>query len=88
MSEKDVVARKSYLAQVVLILIILYAVSSITVLLPIRLILRIIPGSFLRFEALIAYAIISVIITLVLCIYHLSTMIRNRKRSTDSDGIT
>jgi hypothetical protein len=88
MREKDVVARKSYLSQVIFILIILYAVSSITVLLLIRPILQRIPGSFLEFNSLIAYAIISFVVTLILGVFHLSTMVRNRKRRTDSNGTT
>lgn len=75
---------KSYVAQIVFILIILYTVSSINVLV---LALSLIPYlENLRFRdtVLIAFAVISFALTVFISVYHLYTMAYRKKRRSDA----
>jgi membrane protein implicated in regulation of membrane protease activity len=83
MGFKEFWSHKSRVSQVIFIVIIMYCVSSINVLLLALGIMPYIPGVYLNPYVLIAFAIISFLITLLISIYHLSTMIRRRKRKCD-----
>jgi hypothetical protein len=71
------------MSQVIFILIILYCVSSVNVLLLALGILPYIPGAYLNPYVLIAFSIISFALTLLISAFHLSTMIRRKKRRCD-----
>ena len=79
---------KSRFAQLIFIMIILYAISSINVLLLAVGILPHIPGIYLNPYVLIGFALVSFVFTVLISAYHLSTMIRRRKRKYDhmADG--
>ena len=74
---------KNQLLQVVLILIILYSISSLNVLILALNILPYLPNAFLKPYALIGFAIISFVLTAFMGFYHLYSMFRKRKRKTD-----
>jgi hypothetical protein len=74
---------KSYFAQIVFILIILYCVSSINVLMLAFGVLPYVPGVYLNPGVLIGFAILAFVLTLCVSTYHLSTMLRSKKRKSD-----
>lgn len=74
---------RSHLAKIVLLLVILYCVSSINVLLLALGITNWIPGLHLNPDVLIAFAIISFVFSIFVSAYHLSTFLRRRKRMGD-----
>ena len=74
---------KSHVSQIIFILIILYCVSSINVLLLGFGILPYIPGVYLNPYMFIWFALASCVLTLIMSVYHLSTMLRRRKRKSD-----
>jgi membrane protein implicated in regulation of membrane protease activity len=75
--------KKSTMSQIIFILIILYSVSAINVLLLAFGLLPYIPGAYLNPNMLIGFSLFSFVLTLLTSAYHLSTMIRRRKRKTD-----
>jgi hypothetical protein len=77
-------ANKSRVSQVIFILIILYAVSSICVLLPALGILPFLPDAYLNPYVLLGFALVSFAFTVFISAFHLSTMIKRRKRRTDN----
>jgi membrane protein implicated in regulation of membrane protease activity len=84
--EKELLFKNKSLAlQILFILIILYAVSVISVL---CIALGVLPYLHYKFylKDNIPYAIISFVLAVLLSAYHLSDMLRNRKRKTDKDG--
>lgn len=83
MSTKDFGSQKSHMSQVIFILIILYCVSSVNVLLLALGLMPYIPGAYLNPHVLIAFSIISFALTLFISAFHLSTMIRRKKRRCD-----
>lgn len=83
MGFKEFLLNKSRISQVIFIVIIMYCVSSMNVLILALGIMPYIPGVYLNPYVLIVFAIISFVITLLVSIYHLSTMIRKRKRKCD-----
>jgi hypothetical protein len=74
---------KSYLTQVVFIVFILIAVISINLLLVVLSILSNLPAEYLP-PYLVAFALVSFGLTTILSAYHLSTMVRRKKRKTDA----
>jgi membrane protein implicated in regulation of membrane protease activity len=68
---------------VIFLLIILYAVSSINVLVLALGILPYLEDAFLEANILVYFAITSFIITAFLCLYHITIMFQKRKRKTD-----
>ena len=76
---------KSLIMQVIFILIILYAISSLNVLILAISILPLLPAAFLRPFALAGFNVISVTLMILLAIYHLVTMFHHRKRKFDHD---
>ena len=70
------------------ILIILYAISSLNVLILAISILPYLPDAFLRPYALAGFNIISVSLMVLLTIYHMVTMFHHRKRYGDHDHLT
>lgn len=69
--------------QLVFTLIILYCATSINVLLLALGILPNLPGAYSQSFALMAFAVISFVTTLFVSAYHLSSMLRKRKRKSD-----
>ena len=74
---------KSLVMQIIFILIILYAISSLNVLVLAMSVLPLLPAAFLRPFALAGFNIISVTLMVLLAIYHLVTMFHRRKRIND-----
>jgi hypothetical protein len=74
---------RSYLAQIIFILIILYTVSSINVLILALSIVPYLERAYLHTPVLLGFAVISFVLTLVIIAYHLYTMIHRKKRKTD-----
>ena len=84
-TKEGFLVNKSAIAQIIFILIILYCVSSINVLLLAFGLLPYIPGIYLKSGMLIVFSLFSLAMTLFVSAYHLSTMIRRRKRKTDRE---
>jgi membrane protein implicated in regulation of membrane protease activity len=80
---------RTFIAQTIFIVIILYAVSSIVVLGVAAGVFHKMPGAYLNPYICVAYAIISFALTAFISAYHLSTMIRRKKRRCDrlDDGL-
>ena len=76
---------KSLVMQIVFILIILYAISSLNVLILAMSVLPYLPDAFLRPYALAGFNIISVSLMVLLATYHLVTMFHHRKRKNDHE---
>jgi membrane protein implicated in regulation of membrane protease activity len=74
---------KRHVWLVIFLLIILYAVSSINVLVLALGILPYLEDAFLEANILVYFAITSFIITAFLCLYHITIMFQKRKRKTD-----
>ncbi|MDR0760693.1 MAG: hypothetical protein LBF74_11405 [Treponema sp.] len=74
---------QSLIVQVIWICILLYAVASIYVLLLALSTYRYLPGAYLDPRALIGFAVVSFLLTTVISAYHISTLIRRRKRRAD-----
>jgi predicted membrane protein len=82
------VKAKSYVVHVVLILIMTYAMSSFAILgLAVGLV-PYLPMAYLNPKVCTTYAVIGFLLAAGLGIYHLSTMIRTKKRKTDKLGVT
>jgi membrane protein implicated in regulation of membrane protease activity len=75
--------QKTHVSQVLLILAMMYCVSSINVLLLALGVVRWLPAAYLNPYVLIWFSIISFAFALVLCVYHFSTFIIRRKRKCD-----
>ena len=69
--------------EVIFILSILYAVSSINVLVIVISILPSLSGAFLKTHVLMYFAELAFVLTAFLSIYHMSTLFRKPKRKTD-----
>ena len=76
---------KSLVMQIVFILIILYAISSLNVLILAISVLPYLPDPFLRPFALAGFNIISVMLMVLLAVYHMVTMFHHGKRKGDHD---
>jgi hypothetical protein len=79
--------QKTYVSQVLLILAMMYCVSSINVLLLALGVVRWIPQAYLNPQVLIWFSIISFGFALLLCAYHFSTFIIRRKRKCDYEDL-
>jgi membrane protein implicated in regulation of membrane protease activity len=86
MEEKRPRFNKRHVWLVIFLLIILYAVSSINVLILALGILPYLEDAFLEANILVYFAITSFIITAFLCLYHITIMFQKRKRKTDVIG--
>lgn len=82
---KEFWSGNNLISQVIFILIILYCFSAISVLLLVLGLLPYIDGMYLNSRVLIGFAMGSFGLSLLISIYHLSTMLRRRKRKDDSN---
>jgi hypothetical protein len=83
---KDFIAfwkQKTHVSQLLLILAMLYCVSSINVLLLALGVVNWIPEAYLNPRVLIGFCLISFGFAFLLSAYHFSTFIRRRKRKAD-----
>jgi lysylphosphatidylglycerol synthetase-like protein (DUF2156 family) len=85
MSFAEFFRNRHHIAQTIFILIILYTVSSINVLILALDIVPHLPGAYIDTSVLVAFAAVSLALTLVVGVYHLYTMIYRKKRRTDAD---
>jgi hypothetical protein len=83
MESEECLMKKSVFVYVLFTLIIVYSVSSIVVLLLALGLVPLIHGVYLNPQVLIIFALVSFILTIAISVYHLSTVIRRRKRKTD-----
>jgi hypothetical protein len=74
---------KAYIAHVVFILIMTYAMSSFSVLGLAVGVLSFLPMAYLDSRICAVYALIAFALTAGLGVYHISTMVRTKKRWTD-----
>jgi membrane protein implicated in regulation of membrane protease activity len=77
---------KSTAAKVLFILSILYAVSSINVLLLALGIVQWVPGMAFNLTVMITYCLVSFTYGLIVSAYHLYTFLNRRKRKDDNDA--
>jgi hypothetical protein len=70
------------------ICIIVYAIASANVLILAISTYQELPGAYLNPQTLLLFSVISFILTVAVSAYHLSTMIRRRKRRTDRQKIS
>ena len=75
--------KKGILWEVIFILTILYAVSSINILVIVISILPFLHGAFLKTHILTYFAEIAFGLTAFLSVYHITTIFHRRKRRTD-----
>ena len=80
--------KRSLLMQICLIVLIVYAVASVSLLVFAIQWLKTNPHSFLDPRAAIGYAIISFVLVAVIAAYHLSTLLRRRKRRSDRQRLS
>ncbi|MDR2551641.1 MAG: hypothetical protein LBD31_00525 [Treponema sp.] len=83
MSFKEFFGEKSVPARAIFILIILYVICSIVVLLLALGIVLPRTSLYLNPYTLIGFSVVSFGFTVLISVYHLSTLIRRRKRKTD-----
>lgn len=88
MGFKEFWANKRRISQVIFILIIIYAVSSINVLLLALGVLSYLPQAHLNPYVLVAFSLVSFLLSVFISAYHLSTMIQRRKRKSDREFVT
>ncbi|MDR1910158.1 MAG: hypothetical protein LBQ35_09630 [Spirochaetaceae bacterium] len=77
------IRQRNTIATIISLLIIIYAVSSASVLLIAQGMIRSIPDAYLKTEILVWYSIASFVLTALVSTYHLYTFIRRRKRRND-----
>jgi Na+/phosphate symporter len=75
--------KKTLISQVIFILIIVYAVSSINVLLLALGVIPYLPSAYLNPYMILSFAVTSFVLTTAMAVFHLSTMLRRNKRITD-----
>lgn len=75
---------KNHVSQGIFIVSALYCVSAVVVLLLVLGIWPLVPKAHLNPYLLIGFTIVSFGLTLFISAYHLSTMLKRRKRKTDS----
>jgi membrane protein implicated in regulation of membrane protease activity len=80
--------KKSLLMQISLIVLIVYTIASVSLLVFAIQWLEANPHSYLDPKATIAYAIISFLLVVLISAYHLSTLLRRRKRRTDRQRLS
>jgi ABC-type transport system involved in cytochrome c biogenesis permease subunit len=83
MSFNEIWTRVNPISKIIFILIIAYAVISIIVLFMALNIVRFIPDSYNQVYVYLAFAIVSFLVTVFISAYHLTTLIRRRKRASD-----
>ena len=74
---------KSHVMQVSLFVLIIYAVASISLMIFAIRWAAAHPGFTLNPKAIIGYAVISFLLVVIMAVYHLSSMVRRRKRRSD-----
>ena len=80
--------KKSFLMQLSLIVLIVYTIASISLLIFAIQLLKVSPSSYLEPRAAIGYAVISFVLVVLIATYHLSTLLRRRKRRTDRQRLS
>jgi hypothetical protein len=79
---------QSLIVQIIWVCILLYAVASINVLILALITYKDLPGAYLNPNALIGFAIISFLLVVMISAYHISSLIRRRKRRSDRQRIS
>jgi len=80
--------KRSLLMQISLIVLIVYTIASVSLLVFAVQWLEANPHSYLDPKAAIGYAIISFVLVAIIAVYHLSTLLRRRKRRTDRQRLS
>jgi membrane protein implicated in regulation of membrane protease activity len=74
---------QSFIVQVIWICILLYAVASIYVLVLALNTSKDLPGAYLNPSTSTSFAVVSFLLVAVISAYHISTLVRRRKRRSD-----
>jgi hypothetical protein len=74
---------QSLIVHVIWVCILLYAVASINVLILALTTYKDLPGAYLNPNALVGFAVISFLLVVMISAYHISSLIRRRKRRSD-----
>jgi pilus assembly protein TadC len=82
------VRTRSQIVYILWICIIVYAIASINVLILAVTTYKELPGAYLNPQSLSLFSIISFILVVAVSAYHLSTLIRRRKRRSDRKKIS
>ena len=85
---KNLVRYKSFFSHILLILIIVYAVASINLLIVAVNWYKRMPGAFLNPYILLGFAVISFLLVVLVAGYHLSSLVRRRKRRSDRQRLS
>jgi uncharacterized membrane protein len=85
---KNLFRYKSAISQFLLILIIVYAVASINLLIVAVSWYKSIPGANFNHYVLIVFSVISFLLVVLVAGYHLSSLVRRRKRRTDQQRLS
>ncbi|MDR0584053.1 MAG: hypothetical protein LBG57_06885 [Treponema sp.] len=80
--------KKNLFAHILWIVLIVYAVSSVYLLVVSVNWYRHSPGAYLKPLTLVAFAVISFLLVVLVSSYHLSSLIRRRKRRTDRQRLS
>jgi membrane protein implicated in regulation of membrane protease activity len=74
---------QGFIVHVIWVCILLYAVASINVLILALTTYKDLPGAYLNPNALVGFAVISFLLVVVISAYHISSLVRRRKRRSD-----
>jgi uncharacterized membrane protein YbhN (UPF0104 family) len=85
---EKILKSRSLIVHVIWIGILIYAIASINVLVLAFKTYRQVPGAFLNPHALLFFSVISFVMVVLVAVYHLSTLIRRRKRRSDKMKIS
>jgi Kef-type K+ transport system membrane component KefB len=80
--------KRSFLVQLSLIILIVYTIASISLLLFAMQWLGSNPNSYLDPQIILKYAVISFLLVVFIAAYHLSTLLRRRKRRSDRQRLS
>ena len=83
MTFNEIWTRVNPISKTIFVLLIVYVVVCVIVLLSLLNIVRLFPDTDDQVYLYLGFAIVSFSLTVFICAYHLTTLIRRRKRATD-----
>ncbi|MDR2135153.1 MAG: hypothetical protein LBO76_00900 [Treponema sp.] len=78
-----IISNRSVMVQVLWICIIVYAIASLNIIIHALLIYDKAPGAYLDPQSSLNFALISFLLVVLISAYHISTLVRRRKRRSD-----
>jgi uncharacterized membrane protein YbhN (UPF0104 family) len=85
---KTIAKNQSLIVHVIWVCLIVYAIASINVLILALSTYKDLPGAYLNPHTLLSFSVISFLMVVIIAGYHLSTLIRRRKRRSDKQKIS